>query len=122
MNPDADPKLETLFAVPMHEVRDDERAVRALLSQLERTDRRRGVILTVAGFAGAALAATLIVVSGAKSPSFEALSMLAARLWAAASQWQPPALPLPEGSVVIGLGVIALCGAAASVWRSSSSS
>lgn len=117
MNPDADPKLEALFAEPMRAVSDDARALATLLTHLERTDRRRGAILTAAGVLGAGLAAVVVALTGALPVSLAALSDIAGRTIAAVSQWSLPASSLPEGSVAMGLGIVALAAAAAFVSR-----
>lgn len=118
MNPDADPKLEALFAAPMREVLDDSRAVEALLARLERSDRRRGLILTAAGTVGAVLAMGVIGLTEGMPAWVAGVSTLAMR-WSTAlagmkASWN---LPVPQGSVALALGVLALCGAGAFALR-----
>lgn len=123
MNPDADPKLVGLFAEPIRDLRDDERALQGLLAQLERTDRRRGLILTVAGAVGAALALVIIAMTG--------VSVVARRLLEAVAGWDVASLTLPsvtlpstvsaslqsDGPAIgVALGVAALCACAAYQW------
>jgi hypothetical protein len=117
MNPDADPKLEALFAVPTQDMRDDARALAGLLTQLERTDRRRGVILTTAGVLGAGLAATVVSLTGARPASLASLSSIGSRLVQWSSQWSLPSTSLsPEGLAIV-IGIVALGAAAALAFR-----
>ncbi len=123
-NPDADPTLAALFAEPMREVSDDERALKALLAQIEHTDRRRGFILAGAGVIGALLATGIIAATNGISSSLAGVSTLSMRVMTALAQtipdrstwslpeWLPSVGSVPDGSLAIGLGFVALVAAA----------
>ncbi len=116
----ADPELSALFAEPMHEVRGDERALQALLAQLERTDRRRGFVLAGAGVVGASLAASVIAATNATSSSIAEMSTLSMHVMTAiarllmdrAGPWS-----VPDGSLTIAFGIVVLAGAATAAFK-----